>query len=142
MKKLRSLFFAVLLALGSLPLSAQQLYVGANYHPHDDKNPEKIARDIRLMQEAGFNVTRLGHLAWDSFEPSDGVFDFEWFDRVMDGMAEAGKTPSRATALHFEIYRHNPKVKAIVLTQCPSLMGFCTTDATFNVRTISRRRAS
>ena len=90
MKKLRSLFFAVLLALGSLPLSAQQLYVGANYHPHDDKNPEKIARDIRLMQEAGFNVTRLGHLAWDSFEPSDGVFDFEWFDRVMDGMAEAG----------------------------------------------------
>ena len=90
MKKLRSLFFAVLLALGSLPLSAQQLYVGANYHPHDDKNPEKIARDIRLMQEAGFNVTRLGHLAWDSFEPSDGEFDFEWFDQVMDGMAEAG----------------------------------------------------
>lgn len=79
-----------MLSIGSLPLSAQQLYVGANYHPHDDKNPEKIARDIRLMQEAGFNVTRLGHLAWDSFEPSDGEFDFEWFDQVMDGMAEAG----------------------------------------------------
>ena len=90
MKKLCSLFFAALLSIGSLPLCAQQLFVGANYHPHDDKNPEKIARDIRLMQEAGFNVTRLGHLAWDSFEPSDGVFDFEWFDRVMDGMAEAG----------------------------------------------------
>ena len=80
----------MLLALGSMSLSAQQLYVGANYHPHDDKNPEKIARDIRLMKEAGFTVTRLGHLAWDSFEPSDGVFDFEWFDEVMDGMAEAG----------------------------------------------------
>ena len=90
MKKLRLLLFAALLSIGSLPLCAQQLFVGANYHPHDDKNPEKIARDIRLMQEAGFNVTRLGHLAWDSFEPSDGVFDFEWFDRVMDGMAEAG----------------------------------------------------
>ncbi len=90
MKKLRLLFFAVLFSIGSLPLPAQQLFVGANYHPHDDKNPEKIARDIRLMQEAGFNVTRLGHLAWDSFEPSDGAFNFEWFDQVMDGMAEAG----------------------------------------------------
>lgn len=67
MKKLRSLLFAALLSIGSLPLCAQQLFVGANYHPHDDKNPEKIARDIRLMQEAGFNVIRLGHLAWDSF---------------------------------------------------------------------------
>lgn len=90
MKKLQQFLFAMLLALGSMSLSAQQLYVGANYHPHDDKNPEKIARDIRLMKEAGFTVTRLGHLAWDSFEPSDGVFDFEWFDEVMDGMAEAG----------------------------------------------------
>lgn len=69
---------------------AQGLYVGANYHPHDDKNLEKIKNDIRLMKEAGFNVTRLGHLAWDSYEPSDGVFDFEWFDEVMDLMNEAG----------------------------------------------------
>ena len=51
-------------------------------------------------------------------------------------MAEAGKKPSRAAALHYEIYRRNPKVKAVVLTQCPALMGFCTTDAEFNVRTI------
>lgn len=42
------------------------------------------------MKEAGFNVTRLGHLAWDSYEPSDGVFDFAWFDEVMDMMHEAG----------------------------------------------------
>ncbi len=69
---------------------AQNLYVGANYHPHDDKNPEKIKNDIRLMKEAGFNVVRLGHLAWDSYEPSDGVFDFEWFDAVMDQMNKAG----------------------------------------------------
>ena len=38
--------------------------------------------------------------------------------------------------LHQEIYRRNPKINAIILTQCPSLMGFCTTDAEFNVRTI------
>ncbi|WP_167607575.1 beta-galactosidase [Maribellus sediminis] len=70
--------------------SAQQLYVGANYHPHDDKNMEKIKSDIQLMKDAGFTCVRLGHLAWDSYEPSEGKFDFEWFDQVMDMMDEAG----------------------------------------------------
>ena len=70
--------------------SAQQLYVGANYHPHDDKNIEKIKSDIELMKAAGFKAVRMGHLAWDSYEPADGQFDFEWFDEVMDLMDEAG----------------------------------------------------
>jgi len=70
--------------------NAQQLYVGANYHPHDDKNAEKIKRDIELMKEAGFTVVRMGHLAWDSYEPAEGKFDFAWFDQVMDGMNKAG----------------------------------------------------
>ncbi len=73
------------------PLSkAQELYVGANYHPHDDKNIEKIRSDIQLMKDAGFNVVRMGHLAWDSYEPSEGKFDFAWFDTVMDMMNESG----------------------------------------------------
>ena len=37
---------------------SRQLYVGANYHPHDDKNPEKIKKDIELMKAAGFTVVR------------------------------------------------------------------------------------
>jgi beta-galactosidase len=32
----------------------------------------------------------MGHLAWDSYEPSEGKFDFDWFDKVMDMMNEAG----------------------------------------------------
>ena len=64
------------------------LYVGANYHPHDS-NPAAWKRDIRLMQEAGMRVVRLGHLAWDSYEPADGVFDFAWFDTVMDDFRAA-----------------------------------------------------
>ncbi|MDD4822328.1 MAG: beta-galactosidase [Bacteroidales bacterium] len=69
---------------------AQGLYVGANYHPHDDKNLEKIQSDIQQMKAAGFNVVRMGHLAWDSYEPVEGQFDFEWFDKVMDMMDQAG----------------------------------------------------
>lgn len=75
-----------------------------------------------------FLITPSGIQRWDINE--DDIV------QIKDGMAEAGKRPSRASALHFEIYRRNPKVQAIVLTQCPSLMGFCTTDSEFNVRTI------
>lgn len=65
------------------------LYVGTNYHPHDwDEERWKI--DIKMMKDTLFNIVRLGHLCWDSFEPSEGNFCFEWFDRVMDQFHEAG----------------------------------------------------
>jgi beta-galactosidase len=79
-----------ILFLFEINVNSQVLYIGTNYHPHDDKNLEKIEKDIELMKAAGFTCIRLGHLAWDSYEPSDGVFDFEWFDKVMDQMNQAG----------------------------------------------------
>jgi beta-galactosidase len=90
MKEIKILFSITFLFFFNSLLIAQELYVGANYHPHDDKNPEKIQRDIQLMKDAGFKVVRMGHLAWDSYEPSEGKFDFDWFDEVMDLMNEAG----------------------------------------------------
>jgi len=42
------------------------------------------------MQKAGFKVVRMGHLAWDSYEPKNGQFAFAWFDQVMDMMNKAG----------------------------------------------------
>ncbi|HWB93031.1 MAG TPA: beta-galactosidase [Puia sp.] len=84
------LFLAGIFFFSGSRLNAQTLYVGANYHPHDDKNPAKIKRDIGLMQAAGFKVVRMGHLAWDSYEPTEGHFDFKWFDQVMDWMDKAG----------------------------------------------------
>ncbi len=85
----RNIMMAICFLLFGGVCGAQELYVGANYHPHDDKNRQKWERDIRLMKEAGFNVVRLGHLAWDSYEPAEGQFDFEWFDTFMDMMDEA-----------------------------------------------------
>jgi len=78
------------LLLATLSVKAQELYVGTNYHPHDDKDQEKIKKDIELMKAAGFRAVRMGHLAWDSYEPSEGKFDFKWFDFVMDMMNKAG----------------------------------------------------
>ncbi len=88
--KIRCLAVVIVVLSFSVVTGSAQLYVGANYHPHDDKTPEKIKSDIKLMKNAGMNVVRLGHLAWDSYEPADGVFDFEWFDEVMDLLNEAG----------------------------------------------------
>ena len=85
---LRAAVPAALLVLASAA-SAQELYVGTNYHPHDS-NPETWSHDIALMKAAGFRVVRMGHLAWDSYEPTDGNFNFTWFDRVMDMMNDAG----------------------------------------------------
>jgi beta-galactosidase len=48
----RILFMMVTISLLSLLLQAQELYIGANYHPHDDKNPQKIQHDIQLMKNA------------------------------------------------------------------------------------------
>jgi beta-galactosidase len=66
-----------------------QLFVGACYQPID-RTPEQIDGDIAIMKHAGFNVVRMGDLSWDSFEPSQGKFEFEWFDKVMDKMQAAG----------------------------------------------------
>jgi len=66
-----------------------QLFVGTCYQPID-RTPEQIDQDIAIMKHAGFSVVRMGDLSWDSFEPSQGNFTLEWFDKVMDKMQAAG----------------------------------------------------
>ncbi|MGA7711421.1 MAG: beta-galactosidase [Rhizomicrobium sp.] len=92
---------SLLLLLGIREASAQsaadhpewpgkgQLFVGTCYQPID-RSPEEIHRDIAIMKKAGFNLVRMGDLSWDSFEPSEGHFEFAWFDKVMDEMAANG----------------------------------------------------
>ncbi|MFZ2995837.1 beta-galactosidase [Sphingobium sp.] len=65
------------------------LFVGACYQPID-RSPEQIRQDIAIMKGAGFNLVRMGDLSWDSFEPEEGRFTFEWFDDVIAQMHKAG----------------------------------------------------
>ncbi|WP_125486857.1 beta-galactosidase [Edaphobacter aggregans] len=69
--------------------SPGQLFVGTCYQPVD-RTPEQIHKDIAIMKRAGFNVVRIGDLSWDSFEPSKGKFEFDWFDKIMDEMHTNG----------------------------------------------------
>ncbi len=66
-----------------------QLFVGTCYQPVD-QSPAQIKQDIVLMKQAGFTMVRMGDLSWDAFEPSEGQFEFAWFDKILDQMNEAG----------------------------------------------------
>jgi L-fuculose-phosphate aldolase len=55
---------------------------------------------------------------------------------VQDGKAEAGRLPSRATALHAAIYRRHPKVRAIVNALPVNATAFSVTDHQLDSRTI------
>jgi beta-galactosidase len=66
-----------------------QLFVGTCYQPVD-RSPEQIHHDIALMKQAGFTMIRMGDLSWDAFEPTEGKFEFAWFDDILKQMHEAG----------------------------------------------------
>lgn len=56
--------------------------------------------------------------------------------QIKGGKREKGKIPSRATWIHQEIYKNNPGVNSIIMTQSPYLMAFGITKSYLNVRTI------
>ena len=56
--------------------------------------------------------------------------------QIKDGKREDGKAPSRVNWLHQEIYKQNPHINSIIMTQPPYLMSFGITKTHLNVRTI------
>lgn len=56
--------------------------------------------------------------------------------QIRNGKKEPGKLPSRATLLHEQIYKENPDVNSIILTQSPNIMAFGVSEAKLDVRTI------
>jgi len=75
-----------------------------------------------------FLITPRNVARWD-IVPEDIV-------QIKKGMAEAGKTPSRAVALHQRIYQLNPHINSIICTQPVNLMAHAITGTKFDVRTI------
>ncbi|MGX5682678.1 beta-galactosidase [Schumannella luteola] len=70
---------------------------GGDYNP--EQWPEEVwAEDVRLMREAGVTIVSLGIFSWSRIQPAEGVFDFEWLDRVIDLLHGAGIEVDLATA--------------------------------------------
>ena len=64
------------------------LYGAAYYHEYMPY--ERLDKDIQMMKDCGLSVVRVGESAWGIFEPQEGVFEFEWMDRIINKMHEAG----------------------------------------------------
>jgi L-fuculose-phosphate aldolase len=79
-------------------------------------------------QENDFLITPRDVARWDIL-PSDIV-------QIKNGMAEAGKVPSRSVALHQRIYQLNPQINSIISTQPVNLMAHAVSGQKFDVRTI------
>lgn len=56
--------------------------------------------------------------------------------QIRDGKREAGKLPSRAIRVHQNIYRENPHVNSIILTQPQHIMAYGVSGMKLDVRTI------
>lgn len=80
---------------GSLRLS--RILYGGDYNP--DQWEERVRdEDAGLMQLAHWNVATLPVFSWAHLNPSEGVYTFEWLDRVIDRLARAGVDLCLATA--------------------------------------------
>ena len=115
-------------------------------HPSDEREKrEEICRIVRRACDQGLMISTYGTVSvrWrgDDFliTPTNVLrWDIKLDDivQIKEGKRESGKLPSRAVWLHQEIYRRNPHINSIILTQSPYLMAFSVTGNKFNVRTI------
>ena len=89
-----------------------RIWYGGDYNP--DQWPEEVwDDDIDLMQRAGVNFVSLGIFSWARIQPGPDEWDFDWLDRVIGRLHDAGiavdlasataSTPPWLTNLHPEI---------------------------------------
>ncbi len=73
-----------------------KIFYGGDYNP-DQWDEATIDEDMRLFKEAGINLVTLPVFSWAKLEPDEGVYNFEWLDRLMDKFAENGLSVCLAT---------------------------------------------
>jgi beta-galactosidase len=56
---------------------------GVCYYP-EHWDPKRHESDIRRIKACGFNFVRMGEGAWSYWEPREGEYQFDLFDRVID----------------------------------------------------------
>jgi beta-galactosidase len=58
------------------------LLMGSDWYP-EQWPEERWETDLRMMEAAHLNVSRLAEFAWSRMEPSQGHFDFDWLERAI-----------------------------------------------------------
>ncbi|HEX4123285.1 MAG TPA: beta-galactosidase [Tepidisphaeraceae bacterium] len=67
----------------------KEFYYGVCYYP-EHWDPSRHGDDIRRIADCGFGFVRMAEGAWAYFEPSEGQYRFELFDRVIDLCRKVG----------------------------------------------------
>lgn len=62
---------------------------GVCYYP-EHWPPERWPEDARAMAELGLGCVRIGEFAWSRLEPTPGGYDFDWLDRAIEVLNDAG----------------------------------------------------
>ena len=71
---------------------------GGDYNPDQwIDTPEIWDEDMKLMNLANVNSATVGIFAWSMLEPEEGVYNFEWLDKILDKLHENGKDVILAT---------------------------------------------
>lgn len=115
-------------------------------HPSDERAiREEIKKIVHRACAQGLMISSYGTVSvrWKNNDflitpPYVARWDIQNEDivQIKDGKREPGKIPSRSTWLHQEIYKRNPHVNSIILTQTPYLMAYSVTAEKLDVRTI------
>ena len=64
---------------------------GGDYNPDQWLSyPEVLSEDMRLMKLANCNEMTLGIFAWSELEPEEGRFNFDFLDKAIDDVYNAG----------------------------------------------------
>lgn len=115
------------------------------YPPEETEKRLKICNIVKRSCEQGLMISSYGTVSirWNENDflitpTNKNRWDIQLDDivQIKNGHREAGKTPSRATWIHQEIYNRNPDVNSIIMTQSPYLMAFGVTGEYLDVRTI------
>ena len=75
---------------------------GGDYNPEQWLDmPEILEKDIEYFKKAKINEVSLGIFAWAKLEPEEGVFDFDWMEKIIDRLYEnhAGNTFRRPSQM-------------------------------------------
>jgi beta-galactosidase len=57
--------------------------IGIYYYP-EHWNPSQWERDIQNISNHGFKFIHVAEFSWAMLEPSEGVYDFKWLDKVVE----------------------------------------------------------
>ncbi len=79
------------------PLIGDGLYFGGDYNP-EQWDRETWVEDADLMRKARVNLVSVGIFSWSRIETSEGKYDFEWLDEVLNLLLDRGVYVDLATA--------------------------------------------